>query len=69
MDFDHHTKSAAGFHRRWMCLPETKRRWLERVVALNASMLWARHGAINQRADAARCINCLAKLEVASTIG
>lgn len=69
MDFDHHTKSAAGFHRRWMWSPEVKLRWFERVAALSASMLCARQGALYPQADAARFINGLAKLEAASTIG
>ena len=63
-DFDRHIRHAEGFHKRWMGSNEAKRRWCERVAALDIDLLCPQHGAIYQGADVGRFINWFAELPV-----
>lgn len=63
-DFAQHIRYAEGFHKRWMGSNEAKRRWCERVSAMEIDMLCPQHGAIYQGADVQRFINWFDELQV-----
>ncbi len=63
-DFDAHIRYAEGFHKRWMGSNEAKRRWCERVSAMDIEQICPQHGAIYQGADVQRFINWFDALPV-----
>lgn len=65
-DFDEHVQFMDLFHRRWMPSAEAKRYWLERVRALDITMMCPQHGAIFRGADVKRFFDWFEDLPVAS---
>ena len=63
-NFDTHIRYAEGFHKRWMGSNEAKRRWCERVAAMDINFLCPQHGAIYQGPDVQRFINWFDALPV-----
>ena len=63
-NFDAHIRHAEAFHRRWMGSNEAKRRWCERVSAMDIDMLCPQHGAIYRGGDVHRFINWFDELQV-----
>ncbi len=63
-DFSSHIRHAEGFHKRWMGSNEAKRRWCERVSALDIDMLCPQHGSIYRGEDVQRFINWFDALQV-----
>lgn len=64
--FDAHIKHAEYFHRRWMPSPVAKRKWCERVSALDIDFLCPQHGAIYTGENVKRFIDWFDRLEVGS---
>lgn len=63
-NFDAHIRHAEAFHKRWMGSNEAKRRWCERVAAMDVDMLCPQHGAIYRGEDVARFVNWFDELPV-----
>jgi flavorubredoxin len=63
-DFEKHTQYMTAFHKRWMPSRTALKHWVDRVRAINPSMLCPQHGSIFHGENVKKFLDWLESLDV-----